>query len=142
MPGHIATAQIDIAAPPSQVWAALTEPKKIKEYMFGTNVETDWKAGSQITWKGEYEGKTYEDKGEIRAIEPLRRLEMTHFSPLSGQEDIPENYHTLVYELEEQGDQTRVYLSQDGNASEEQAEHSQNNWQSVLAGLKKVVEGA
>ena len=75
--------------------------EQIKEYMFGSQVVTDWRQGSPITWKGTYEDKEYEDKGEILEIEPERRLRVTHFSPLSGQEDRPENYHTLSYELEE-----------------------------------------
>jgi uncharacterized protein YndB with AHSA1/START domain len=126
--GHLATAQIEIDASPGRVWSALTDPEQIEKYMFGSRVETDWEPGSPIVWRGEYEGKRYEDKGEIVEIEPKRRLKMTHFSPLSGQEDAPENYHTLLYELEEQGGRTRVSLSHDGNASEEAAEHSKANW--------------
>jgi uncharacterized protein YndB with AHSA1/START domain len=138
---HVATAETEIAAPPAEVWKALTDPELIKKYMFGSEVETDWQPGSPITWKGEYEGKPYEDKGEILEVEQERRLKLTHFSPMSGEEDLPENYHTLVYELEPDGDKTRVQLSQDNNASEEAAEHSKANWEKVLAGLKEVVEG-
>ena len=140
MADHVATAESEIDAPPSQVWAALTDPEQIKKYMFGSQVETDWRPGSPIVWKGEYEGKQYEDKGEILEFEPERRLKMTHFSPLSGQEDVPENYHTLVYELEEDGAKTRVSLSQDKNPTEEAAEHSRANWQQMLTGLKRIVE--
>jgi len=136
----VATAESEIDAPPRQVWAALTDPEQIKKYMFGSQVETDWRPGSPIIWKGEYEGKQYEDKGEIVEFEPERRLKVTHFSPLSGQEDVPENYHTLVYELEEHGAKTRVSLSQDKNATEEAAEHSRANWEQMLSGLKQVVE--
>jgi uncharacterized protein YndB with AHSA1/START domain len=89
MADHVATAESEIDAPPSQVWAALTDPEQIKKYMFGSEVETDWRPGSPIVWKGEYEGKQYEDKGEILEFEPERRLKVTHFSPLSGQEDVP-----------------------------------------------------
>jgi uncharacterized protein YndB with AHSA1/START domain len=109
--------------------------------MFGSRVETDWKPGSRITWKGEYEGKKYEDKGEILEVEQERRLKVTHFSPLSGDEDAPENYHTLVYELNENDGNTRVSLSQDNNPSEEAAEHSRANWEKMLSALKEVVEG-
>ena len=140
MTGHVATAEADIHAPRSDVWRALTDPDQIQQYMFGSRVETDWKPGSPITWKGEYEGKTYEDKGEILEIVEERRLKVTHFSPLSGEEDAPENYHTLVYELEENDGKTHVSLSQDNNSSEEAAEHSRANWDKMLAGLKKVVE--
>ena len=69
-----------------------------------------------------------------------RSLVMTHFSPLNGKEDAPENYHTLVYELEEVGEGTRVQLSQDNNASTEAAEQSRGNWEKMLEGLKSVVE--
>jgi uncharacterized protein YndB with AHSA1/START domain len=138
---HVATAETRIDASPDQVWSALTDPEQIKKYMFGSQVVTDWKPGSPIVWKGEYEGKKYEDKGEIVEIEAERRLKVTHFSPLSGREDRPENYHTLVYELEGNGGRTRVSLSQDNNASAEEAEHSKANWEKMLAGLKQVVEG-
>jgi uncharacterized protein YndB with AHSA1/START domain len=140
MADHVATAQIEINASPDRVWRALTEPDQIEKYMFGSRVETDWAQGSPIVWKGEYEGTKYQDKGEIVEIEPGRRLKVTHFSPLSGDEDLPENYHTLLYELDEHGGRTRVSLSQDGNASEEEAEHSKSNWEKMLSGLKEVVE--
>jgi uncharacterized protein YndB with AHSA1/START domain len=140
MRGHIATAEAEIHAPRSKVWRALTDPDLIQKYMFGSRVETDWKPGSRITWKGEYDGKEYEDKGEILEVEPERRLKVTHYSPLSGSEDSPENYHTVVYELEEDDGTTHVSLSQDNNRSDEAAEHSRANWEKMLSGLKGVVE--
>jgi uncharacterized protein YndB with AHSA1/START domain len=140
MTGHVATAETEINAPASKVWEALTDPDEIQKYMFGSRVETDWQPGSRITWKGEYEGKEYEDKGEVLEVEPERRLKVTHFSPLSGDEDAPENYHTLLYELSERDDATHVSLSQDNNSSEEAAEHSRANWEKMLSALKDVVE--
>lgn len=140
MTGYVATAETDIDATRSEVWRALTDPDEIQKYMFGSKVETDWKPGSRITWKGEYEGQKYEDRGEILEVEPERRLKLTHFSPLGGEEDAPENYHTLIYELEERDGKTRVSLSQDNNKSEEAAEHSRANWAKMLAGLREVVE--
>lgn len=141
MADYVATAETEINASPAQVWAALTDPKLIKKYMFGSVVETDWQQGSSIIWKGEYEGRTYQDKGEILEIETERRLKVSHFSPLSGQEDVPDNYHTLLYELKPNGDKTHISLSQDKNASEEEAERAKGNWEMMLGGLKEVVEG-
>ena len=140
MANHVATATVEIDASPARVWTALTDPTEIEKYMFGSHVVTDWKPGSSIVWEGEYEGKRYEDKGKIVEIKPARRLKVTHFSPLSGQEDVPENYHTLTYELEVAGPKTRVALSQDNNETPEAAEHSKANWEKMLAGLKEVVE--
>ena len=96
MSGILAIAAIDIAAPATRVWAALTEPAQIKQYMFGSTIETDWRPSSAITWSGEYNGQRYQDRGQIVAIDPPRRLELTHFSPMSGAEDLPENYHHLT----------------------------------------------
>ena len=141
MTGRVVTAEAAIDAPRSKVWRALTDPDQIEKYMFGSRVETDWKPGSPITWKGEYEGKKFEDKGEILEVVEERRLKLTHFSPLGGEEDAPENYHTLVYELTENNGTTHVSLSQDNNSSEEAAEHSRENWEKMLGGLKEVVEG-
>ncbi len=140
MANIVATATTEITGSTGQVWAALTDPELIKKYMFGSQVFTDWHEGSSILWKGEYEGKAYEDKGNIVAVDTNKRLEVTHFSPLSQQEDVPENYHTLVYELEDHGDTTRVSLSQDNNASEEGAANAKGTWEMLLAGLKQVVE--
>lgn len=140
MEDYIAQAETQIEAPASRVWDALTDPDQIARYMFGSRVTTDWKPGSSIVWKGEYEGKPYEDKGEILEVEPERRLRMTHFSPMSGDEDVPENYHTLTYELEARNGSTRVSLTQDGNDTAEAAEHSQANWEEMLSGLKATVE--
>jgi uncharacterized protein YndB with AHSA1/START domain len=138
--GYVATAQCEIDAPPGEVWRALTDRELIKQYMFGSEVTTDWKPGSPITWQGEFEGRAYEDKGEIISFEPGRLLEVTHFSPLTGQDDRPENYHRVRYDLQPTDAGTRVQLTQDNNSSREEAEHSGANWQMMLDGLKKVAE--
>jgi uncharacterized protein YndB with AHSA1/START domain len=136
----VAKVQTEIKAPVAKVWAALVTPKIIKQYMFGTNVVSDWHEGSQIVWKGEWQGKPYEDKGVILNLQPERELQYSHFSPLSGQPDIPENYHTVTIELSVSGANTLVTLSQDKNASQEEREHSEKNWGMMLASLKKVLE--
>jgi len=60
--------------------------------MFGTNAVSDWKEGSPIVWKGEWMGKKYEDRGVILKLEPGNMIQYSHFSPLTGQPDLPENY--------------------------------------------------
>ena len=139
---YIAKVEIDVDATPSAVWKALTDPELIAKYFFGSQVHTDWQPGSPIVWKGEYQGKEYEDKGEILEVQPNRLLRVTHFSPMTGQPDEPENYHTLTYDLDEHDGATRVTLSQDNNASEDEAERSTANWETVLKGLKQTVENA
>jgi uncharacterized protein YndB with AHSA1/START domain len=137
----IARSSITIEALPAKVWQALVTPAAIKQYMFGTNVTSDWKEGSPITWKGEWQGKAYEDKGVIRQFKPNQALQYTHFSPLAGLPDKPENYHTVSIQLSPDGNGTRVSLTQDNNPTEEARSHSEKNWKMMLDGLKKFVEG-
>ena len=76
----------------------------------------------------------------IRQVQPGRALQYTHFSPLAGLPDKPENYHTVSIQLSTEGEQTRVSLTQDNNPDEEARAHSEKNWGMMLGGLKKFVE--
>lgn len=136
----VAQAEVTIDASAREVWSALVFPASIKQYMFGTTVTSDWTEGSAITWAGEWQGKRYEDKGVILQAKPERVLQYTHFSPLAGLPDVPENYHTVTIELSRDAAGTRVVLTQDKNATVADKEHSEANWRQVLDGLKRVVE--
>jgi uncharacterized protein YndB with AHSA1/START domain len=136
----IAETSITIDAGATKVWKALTTAEMIKKYLMGAKVTSDWKEGSTITYEGEYEGKTYKDKGEIKKIEPEKILQSTYWSSISGKEDKPENYNLVTYRLTAKEGRTVVTLTQDNNNSEEEKEHSTENWKAVLKGLKKLVE--
>jgi uncharacterized protein YndB with AHSA1/START domain len=141
MPGdYVAASSVTIEAPPARVWNVITDPVATKEFMFGADLATDWSVGGPITWRGSWEGKEYEDKGVILDVEPGRRLVYTHFSPLGGQEDKPENYHTLTWTLLDQGGRTLLTLAQDNNPTAEAAEHSQGMWDRLVADVKRLSE--
>ena len=137
----IAYAKIKITASIKNVWEALVNPEIIKKYMFGTTVSSDWKVGSSITWKGEWQGKSYEDKGVIRQIKPEKILQYTHYRPLTGLPDVPKNYHQVTIELIPRGNEIEVMLSQDNNANQEVKKHNEKNWDMMLSSLKKILEG-
>jgi uncharacterized protein YndB with AHSA1/START domain len=137
---HIAKASVSINAPTEKVWDALIDPQAIKQYMFGTNVVSDWKEGSSIVWTGEWQGKSYEDKGKILHLKPGRTIQYSHFSPLSGLPDKPINYHTVTIEMSGNGNQTDVTLTQDNNATEADRAESEKNWGTMLTELKKFLE--
>ena len=136
------TVSIDIKAPASKVWRALVEPEQIKKYLFGTDTKCDWRVGSPITFSGVWEGKPYEDKGTILAIEPHKLLKYNYWSGFSGQKDIPENYQVITYEINEANGKTTFTLTQENSPSEEARDHSANNWNLVLNSLKEMVEGS
>jgi uncharacterized protein YndB with AHSA1/START domain len=137
----IATASTTIEAPASEVWRGLTDPALIKQYMAGADVVTDWNVGSPITWKGEWNGKPFEDKGEVLEVVEHKQLKMTHFSPLSGDADVPENYHVVTYSLQPDDDKTELTVTQQNNPSKEMVDESTKMWNMMLGGLKTVVEG-
>jgi uncharacterized protein YndB with AHSA1/START domain len=139
--GFAAIKRVTIHATRGEVWEALTDPDKVKQYLHGTEMSTDWKEGSPIVWRGEWKGRSYEDKGTVLAVQPEELLRYTHWSPMGGSEDKPENYHTVTYELAGDDGKTTLTLTQDNNPSQEEADTmADNNWGPVLNGLKEMVE--
>jgi uncharacterized protein YndB with AHSA1/START domain len=132
---------IIINAPMERVWKALTTPELIKQWFFGVDTETDWKKGSPIVHRGEYQGRPYEDKGTILEIEAPRLLVHSHWSPASGLPDAPENYERVSWELAERDGGTELAISESNLASEEARSTSEQSWRMVLGNLKKLLEG-
>lgn len=130
----------DIDAPVSSVWDALVNPVKIKKYLFGTDTHCDWKVGSSLRFTGEWEGKQYEDKGTILAIEPEKLLRYNYWSGFSGTPDVLENYQVVTFKLIPAGNKTLLHLTQQNIRSEEAKAHSEENWKMVLNSLKELVE--
>jgi uncharacterized protein YndB with AHSA1/START domain len=137
-----ASATTLINAPAQKVWQALTDPAIIKQYFFGSDIVTDWKVGSPIYYRGMWQGKPFEDKGKVLEVEPEKLLVVTHWSPLSGVPDVPENYHTVRYELKPENGRTRLTLTQDNNANEKEKDESTKNWSMMLENMKKLLEPA
>lgn len=137
---------IRLNANSAKVWEALTNPELTKQYMFGCEAISDWKAGSPLLWKGHVKG---EDKifvkGEIVSIEPGKKLQYTTFGPDSGLKDEPSNYLTVTLELTPKGAETELTVTQGDFSTvengEERYKHTLSNWDYTLEGLRKVVEG-
>ncbi|HEX6223379.1 MAG TPA: SRPBCC family protein [Chryseolinea sp.] len=136
----IAKASTNISAPASRVWDALTNPDVIRQYFFGTQAVSDWKEGSSLEFKGEWEGKKYVDKGVILKSEPEKLFQYTYLSSFSNLPDLPENYANITYELYEENGETALTVKQENVANEEVRKHSEQNWATVLKNLKDLLE--
>jgi uncharacterized protein YndB with AHSA1/START domain len=136
----IAKVEIDIVAPIEKVWEALTNPAIIQEYMFGTRVNSNWKAGSSITWSGEWEGKPYHDEGKILSLDPPRHLQYTHITSNDAELAKFENTHLIDINLLRLGNKTHIILEQDNNKNEEDRSSSEKNWDMMLRGMKSLLE--
>ena len=139
---HDRSAQVSvhIHAPIEAVWEALTKPEIIKKYFFGTNTITDWVPGHMIVFEGEWEGKTYHDKGTIMEVRKNEIIKYDYWSSMSGIDDKPENYVIVTYELFDDGDITTLVVTQENIPDDERKEHSIENWKMVLQELKKMLE--
>lgn len=136
----LAEASVLVEAPRSRVWQALTDPEIVKQYFLGTTVTTTWREGEPVTFAGEWKGKHYEDKGVVLENRPEDLLRISHYSPLTGLPDVPENYHTVEYRLDEKPDGTQVTITQGNNKSDSEAEESAKLWDMVLGNLKGLLE--
>jgi uncharacterized protein YndB with AHSA1/START domain len=142
-----ATAQVSrtVHAPVEEVWRTLTDARKVGSLFMGSTVETNFHVGSPITFKGEFKGKRYEDKGEILTADECRRLSFSHYSGMSGAPDAPENYHVVTFDLRPEASSTRVTLTQSnltGGVRQSDIEHKaeyEKTWTMVLDGLDKAV---
>lgn len=135
-----AQVSVDIHASARDVWEALTNPAIIKQYFFGTDTATDWKVGSPIKFTGQWEGKTYEDKGTILDLQRNKLIKYNYWSSMSGIEDKAENYVVVSYRLSDEGDHVHLTVLQENIPDEKMKTHSEENWNKVLDGLKKVTE--
>lgn len=139
---------IEINASASTVWDALVNPEHTKKYMFGCEAVSDWKKGSELLWRGEYEGKEMIFvKGTILDIQPGKFLAYTVIDPNSNIPDKPENYLTVTYALSEKEGETTFTVTQGDYSKvaegERRYKESYNNgegWNPILVQIKKLIE--
>ncbi len=140
MNSYIVHSQITINASPIEVWDALTNPAKTKEYFFHCAVFSEWKVGSDITFKGKiFLIKKIEMSGKILSIEPEKHLKYT----LGNSSDEHGSHSTVTEELTYENGQTTLSVSDDvggGEGAEERYERSAEGWKKILKGLKELVE--
>ncbi|GCE15572.1 SRPBCC family protein [Tengunoibacter tsumagoiensis] len=138
--------RITINAPAAQVWNAITQPELVKQWQYGTDLITSWQAGSPIIFRNEWEGKIFEQKGTVFEFVPYSLVRYTLFAPRPDLEDAPENYLTMIYQLQETNGQTTLSIIQNdprprlepATSESESTDESEN---SVLTALKQLVEG-
>ena len=135
-----AKCRIQIDNTVDEAWKALVNPEIVEKYMLGSKQLSDWRKGSSIIWKKDFNGRKFEDKGEILEITPRKSLKYTHYSPASGRPDAPENYQTVSVTLKENAKGTTIELTSDNNASEKEKAMTEHIWAYYLRGLKIIMD--
>lgn len=138
----IAEANIDLAASRSIIWDALTNPAIIKQYFFGTEADSDWQLGKTITFRGEWDGKPYKDKGVILEITPEYCVKYNYWSSMSDKDDKAEHYRAVSYEIKESESKSGCHtlsITQECDTAA-QRDDSSNNWAYILKSLQTLLE--
>jgi uncharacterized protein YndB with AHSA1/START domain len=132
--------KLNIEAPTSKVWDALTNPEKVKLWQYGSVLTTDWKEGGGIRFKTEWEGQTFEQWGTVLEVNPNHSLKYNLFAPRPGLEDKAENYFEMEYKLTEQDGNTLLHIIQEDNRPGAKQEAEQGEENPVLKMLKELLE--
>lgn len=140
MEKYIVRKEIHINATPEEVWDALTNPEKTRQYFFHSKVYSDWKPGSRITFKGKlFFFFNFEMSGTILEIEPHRLLKYNLKNTKSS------SISTVTDELRYKNGMTTLSVTDDvgqGEGAEKRYQKSEKGWDKVLNGLKELVESS
>ena len=134
---------IVIDAPPSQVWAALTDPASLRAWMFDEpfEIEVDWRVGGVFAMRGALHGRIrFENRGTVLRYEPERALAWSQLSSLSRLPDTVENRSVIAFALAPEANGTRLTLTLANFPTVEIEKHLQFYWGVTLGILKRFVE--
>jgi len=132
---------VEIAAPASKVWRALTEPGLVKKWQYGSDLLTTWEPCSPITFRNEWNGQVFEQRGTVLEFVPGSRVKYSLFFPRPDLQDVPENHFFMIYELKERSGVTTVLFRQeDPRPPPPDASAGGSEGPDVLSDLKKLVE--
>lgn len=111
--------------------------------MSGCALISDWIPGSQVVWRNIINGIEY-DKGTLVTFEPCKELAYTNFNPAAGYTDDPVNYLITSFSLKEEGNGTRLDVSQGDFATVENGEQRFSEatitWEMTLSTFKRSLE--
>jgi uncharacterized protein YndB with AHSA1/START domain len=131
--------EITIAAPPEDVFRALTEADAVEHWM-ATAVESDARTGGRFRYEFEFDDPSQNStqEGEYVAIEDGRRVALPWVFPFSEKQTIVE------YSLSPGDSETRVAFSHtgfdEGEPWDGAYERFTGGWRLFLDGLKRYVE--
>jgi uncharacterized protein YndB with AHSA1/START domain len=136
----INVSEITINAPAKKVWDALTKPELVKQWQYGSELITNWKTGSAISFRTEWEGKVFEQWDKVLEVNPNKIIKYSLFAPKPGLEDKDENYFIMSYILSEENEHTILKILQEDTRLGAVQEKPQEEENPILKVLKSLVE--
>ncbi|MFF9127818.1 ArsR/SmtB family transcription factor [Streptomyces sp. NPDC014889] len=135
---------------PEKLWQGLTDPAFTRRY-WGVQFETDWKAGSVMTWE-EQGAKTSHPGQVVLESDPYRRLSYTWhtFTPewaktVGVSEEVlaqlaAEPRSKVAFEIEPAGELVKLTVTHDVGAAHTLAGMCSQGWPAILSSLKTLLE--
>ena len=141
---RVSRSSVIVTAPRGVVWTVLTNPEFVRQWQYGSELETTWRVGESIRFRGQWQGEIFEQWGTVQEFDVPNRLRYSLFAPRPGLEDRPENYFTMTYEVSEGSDGTTVmFVHEDprSNADDDgDAVDATDDENPVLIALKSIAE--
>lgn len=127
-----------IRTTPERLWSALTTPDFMKQYWFGSHIETDWRRGAP--WKLKFPDGRVADGGEILECDPPHRLVLkwrNEWNPdLKAEGDA-----LFTVDIEPEPDVVKLTITHAMDRAESRFIAAvTNGWPRVLSNLKSLLE--
>src|SRR5690606_17036565 len=112
------------------------------QYYYNCEINSDWQRGSNVHWKGRYQGKDISAQGKVLDIVPGKMIKYSGFDrlvegDLSRQGDIH-----ITHEIIPQGSKTKLLTTIDHfEGDETRAEYAAEQWDlEIMPRLQSLVE--
>ena len=127
-----------IRTTPAKLWQALTEKEFIRQYWFGTTIESDWKKGA--AWKMSWPDGSIVDSGAILEIDPPRRMVIRWLNEWKP-ELKAEGPGRCTIELEPVESAVKLTITHESDVPESKLIKAvSGGWPLILANLKSLLE--
>ena len=112
-PLRTSTSRIEINAPATAIWNALTNPDMVKLWQYGSVLTTTWEPDAPIRFTAEWNGQRFEQWGRVIEFIPNVSLKYSLFAPRPYLTDSLENYFFMTYRLENRDGYTLLVITHD-----------------------------
>lgn len=138
----VVTRSVVLNASPARVWEALTHPGMTKQYMYNCEVSSNWEAGGSVRWKGNYNGRTLDEAGEVMEVIPGKLLKYSGFDRLAEGDISRDGNIYITHELIPYGSKTKLLTTLEHfEGDESRAEYAAQQWDfEILPRLQTLVE--
>ena len=129
---------IYINASPTEVWEALTSSEFTRQYWHNTNIKSDWRTNSPVTFYNQ--DRSIAVEGIIIESDKPNRLKYSwhvHYNPIAKQE----TPSTVTFQLEAHGDSTGLTVIHDGFPQDSVVfPQIDKGWIMIMSNLKTLLE--